>query len=100
MVPTEIIISILGIVLIVLNVTFAVTIIFFERRDIGSTWAWLLVLFFIPLLGFFIYIFFGRLIKSNNFYQVDEERRHEYAKHVDDQSPMTRSCQNIEGSPA
>lgn len=85
MVPTEIIISILGIVLIVLNVTFAVTIIFFERRDIGSTWAWLLVLFFIPLLGFFIYIFFGRLIKSNNFYQVDEERRHEYAKHVDDQ---------------
>jgi len=85
MIPTEIILSVLGIVLIVLNVTFAVTIIFFERRDIGSTWAWLLVLFFIPLLGFFIYIFFGRLIKSNNFYQVDEERRHEYAKHVDDQ---------------
>lgn len=85
MVPTEIAISILGLLLIILNVTFAVTIIFFERRDIGSTWAWLLVLFFLPLLGFFIYVFFGRLIKSNNFYQVDEERRQEYGKHVHDQ---------------
>lgn len=85
MLTTEIIISVFGILLVILNMTFAITIIFFERRDIGSTWAWLLVLFFIPLIGFFIYIFFGRLIKSKNFYQVDEERRSEYALHVQQQ---------------
>ncbi|MCC5892063.1 cardiolipin synthase [Exiguobacterium sp.] len=85
MLTTEIILSVLGMILIILNMIFAITIIFFERRDIGSTWAWLLVLFFLPLVGFFIYIFFGRLIKSNNFYQVDEERRIEYAHHVQQQ---------------
>lgn len=72
MVTTEFILGILGIVLVILNVMFAVTIIFFERRDIGSTWAWLLVLFFVPLLGFFIYIFFGRL--SNRITSIKSTR--------------------------
>ncbi|MCT4783338.1 MULTISPECIES: cardiolipin synthase [Exiguobacterium] len=82
MITTEVVLSTLGVLILIVNMMFAITIIFFERRDIGSTWAWLLVLLFLPLVGFFIYIFFGRLIKSNNFYQVAEERRHEYAQHV------------------
>lgn len=79
------IIIILTWLILLLNLTFAVTIIFFERRDIGTTWAWLLVLFFLPLIGFFIYIFFGRLIKTQNFYEVEEEKRAAYHHHVENQ---------------
>lgn len=78
----SLIVIVLTWLLLLLNLTFAITIIFFERRDIGTTWAWLLVLFFLPLIGFIIYIFFGRLIKSHNFYQVEEEKREAYHHQV------------------
>lgn len=80
-----VIIIVLTWLILLLNLTFAITIIFFERRDIGTTWAWLLVLFFLPLIGFFVYIFFGRLIKTQNFYEVEEEKREAYHHHVEAQ---------------
>lgn len=50
-------------IILVLNVIFAGMVVFFERRNPASTWAWLLVLFFIPILGFLMYLIVGR--KSN-----------------------------------
>ncbi|MGB6408164.1 MAG: PLDc N-terminal domain-containing protein, partial [Planococcus donghaensis] len=35
----------------ILNVLLAAALVFLERRDASSTWAWLLVLFFIPIFG-------------------------------------------------
>lgn len=46
--------------LLVLNMIFAVFVVFQGRRDIGSTWAWLLVLYFIPILGFIMYLFLAQ----------------------------------------
>lgn len=46
--------------LLVLNMGFAVIVVFQGRRDIGSTWAWLLVLYFIPILGFIMYLFLAQ----------------------------------------
>ncbi|WP_274365559.1 cardiolipin synthase [Paenibacillus thermotolerans] len=45
-----------------LNIVLAAVVIFKERKDVGSTWAWLLVLFFIPVLGFIMY-----LLTAQNF---------------------------------
>lgn len=45
---------------LVLNMIFAVFVVFQGRRDIGSTWAWLLVLYFIPILGFIMYLFLAQ----------------------------------------
>ncbi|WP_423798044.1 cardiolipin synthase [Neobacillus sp. SAB-20_R2A] len=59
----------------VLNILFAIVVIFVERRDVSSTWAWLLVLFFLPILGFLVYIFLGRQLKQKNFYKLSEEER-------------------------
>ncbi|MCH6264545.1 cardiolipin synthase [Neobacillus citreus] len=59
----------------VLNILFAIVVMFVERRDVSSTWAWLLVLFFLPILGFLIYIFLGRQLKQKNFYKLSEEER-------------------------
>ncbi|MCI2000911.1 MAG: cardiolipin synthase [Clostridia bacterium] len=44
----------------ILNVILAAIVVFFERRNPASTWAWLFVLFFVPVAGFLIYMIFGR----------------------------------------
>lgn len=45
---------------IIFNMIAALTIVFYERRNPQVAAAWLMLLFFIPILGFIIYIFFGR----------------------------------------
>ena len=52
--------AVLGLAALMANVFLAGLVVFFERRNPASTWAWLLVLFFIPILGFLIYMIFGR----------------------------------------
>lgn len=65
----------LGLV-IVLNIFFAVILVFKERRDAGSTWAWLFVLFFIPLLGFVLYLILGRQgMKRSQFFQWEDIKK-------------------------
>lgn len=53
--------------IIVINLILAVFIVFFQRREPKTVWAWLLVLYFLPVVGFVLYLFAGR-----NFYR---ERR-------------------------
>ncbi len=68
--------------LIIMNFLAVVTVIFLERRDIGATWAWVLILYFVPLIGFLIYLFFGRLLKKTDFYHVEEEEKQEQKRRV------------------
>lgn len=49
----------LGLV-IVANLFFSGVVIFRERREAESAWAWLLVLSFMPVLGFVLYVLLGR----------------------------------------
>ncbi|MGA9232260.1 MAG: cardiolipin synthase [Exiguobacterium oxidotolerans] len=67
----------------IMNLLAVLTVIFLERRDIGATWAWMLVLYFIPIVGFLIYLFFGRLLKKKDFYHVKEEERLEQSRRVE-----------------
>ena len=43
-----------------LNIFFAIIVVFYERRNVAVTWAWLMVIALIPVGGFFIYLLFGR----------------------------------------
>ncbi len=59
-----------------LNVVFAILVVFFERRSPTGTLVWVLVLFFIPVLGFILYIFLGQdLRKKKMFYLKKEEEQ-------------------------
>ncbi|KGA98567.1 phospholipase D [Alkalihalobacillus alcalophilus ATCC 27647 = CGMCC 1.3604] len=63
------IISTFVIILFITNFIFATILIFIERKDPAATWAWLLVLYFIPFLGFVIYLLLGQnLTRSKLFY--------------------------------
>ncbi len=51
------------------NILLAMTIIFLERKDATSTWAWILVLFFIPLAGFILYLLLGRQLRKKHLFR-------------------------------
>ncbi len=53
-----------------LNTIAAVLTVFRERRDIAATWAWLLVLNLLPIVGFLIYAFFGRKLTHRQLHKV------------------------------
>lgn len=55
--------------ILILNIFLAIALIFLERRDATSTWAWLLVLFFIPIFGFIIYLMFGRRLREKHLFR-------------------------------
>lgn len=65
------ILTILLSVLFILNFIFAAIVIFMERRDASTTWAWLLVLFFVPLLGFILYLIFGQNLSRKRLFDWD-----------------------------
>jgi len=63
--------SILLEVVIGLNIALALAIIFLERKDATATWAWLMVLLFIPIAGFLLYLIFGRRISGQRIFTWD-----------------------------
>ncbi|WOV87111.1 cardiolipin synthase [Sporosarcina oncorhynchi] len=62
-------------IIYILNTLLAIALIFLERRDPASTWAWLLVLFFIPLFGFVIYLLFGRKLRDKHNFRWSGKNR-------------------------
>lgn len=54
----------LSLLIIILNIFLAITVIFLERRNASTTWAWLMVLFFIPILGFVLYLMLGQKMRK------------------------------------
>ncbi|MDR6227596.1 cardiolipin synthase [Desmospora profundinema] len=68
----DLITILLGTVL-VLNILLATAIIFLERRDVSSTWAWLMVLYFIPVFGFLLYLLLGRKLSKQKIFTWDKQ---------------------------
>lgn len=62
-------------VIFILNIFLAMLVVFLERKDAGATWAWILVLFFIPGLGFFMYLLFGRSLSSSKMFQWEDQKK-------------------------
>ncbi|WMT43518.1 cardiolipin synthase [Paenibacillus sp. D2_2] len=74
------IISIVFGIIFVLNILFGLVIVFQERKDIGSTWAWLLVLSFIPVLGFILYLLFAQDFRKIRLFHWDDLKKLRYEK--------------------
>lgn len=65
--------TLLGEVIYAINVILAIIIIFRQRRDIAAIWAWLLVLLFLPVVGFLIYAFLGRQLPKGKLFKVKSD---------------------------
>jgi len=70
---------VLSVIILVLNIFFSLSLIFIERKDPTTTWAWLLILLVLPGLGFVIYIMFGQNLSRQKIFKekirVDEDKR-------------------------
>ena len=60
--------------ILILNLLLAVVIVFFERRSPKSVWAWLLLLFFIPVVGFIFYLLLGTDLRKRKMFRAKEFR--------------------------
>jgi len=52
--------STISVIILLINIVFIITAVFFERKKPVQALSWLLTLFLLPLLGFFLYLLFGR----------------------------------------
>lgn len=62
--------------LLIFNVIFSIIIVFFERRDPKSVWAWLLLLYCLPAVGFIFYLFLGQDMGKRKMFRVKEIEDH------------------------
>ena len=58
------------ITIFVLNTFFAIITVFRQPRDISATWAWLLVLILLPVVGFILYMFTGRGLSRHKIFSL------------------------------
>ena len=52
------------------NILMAIFLIFVERKDVDSTWAWLLVMFLFPGFGFILYLLLGQNLTKEKIFNV------------------------------
>ncbi len=58
--------------LFLINIVFSLLIIFFQRRNPTTVWAWLLLLYFIPGLGFILYLILGQNFRKDRMFKMKE----------------------------
>lgn len=59
----------------ILNLVFAVFTVFREKREISATWAWLLVLLLLPIIGFILYLFIGKKLSRNKIDDIRTQKQ-------------------------
>lgn len=68
-----------------LNIGLAAVIIFLERRNVAATWAWLMVLLFLPVVGFAAYAFFGQNLSKLKLYKRSKDTEAMLARVIEGQ---------------
>ncbi|MGG4448369.1 cardiolipin synthase [Brevibacillus sp. HB1.2] len=70
------------------NLILAAVLIFMERRNIAATWAWLMVLLFLPGIGFIVYLIFGHKLSKKKLYRLKEGEFSHFRAAVDRQKQL------------
>ncbi len=58
--------------LFIINIIFSLLIIFFQRRNPTTVWAWLLLLYFIPVIGFVLYLVLAQNFHKDRMFKMKE----------------------------
>lgn len=80
----------------IINIITALIIIFREKRDVSSTWGWLVVLIGLPGIGLFFYMFIGKKLSQDNIFDLQKEQTLGL-KRIEQQekSELTEQLENI-----
>ena len=81
---------IMGIVILIMNILFSFSLIFIERKDPTTTWAWLLIMILLPGIGFMIYLLLGQNLSREKIFkekkEIDENKRRELSRCFSEES--------------
>ena len=58
-----------------LNVALIILLIFFERREPKTVWAWMLALYFLPAAGILLYLLVGQDLRRKRTFRLKEWKR-------------------------
>lgn len=64
-------------IIFIINIFLVAIVVVFERRNPVATVAWILLLVFVPILGFLMYIFLGQNLQRKKLFYLKEEEEHE-----------------------
>lgn len=73
----------LGSIIFLVNILLVIFLIFFERRNPSTTWAWLLILIFFPIVGFIVYLFLGQNLSREKIFNkkiIADNEKSKYLK--------------------
>jgi len=65
--------SFIASIIYILNTFLVIIVIFFERKNPTTTLAWMMVLFFLPLIGFVLYLFLGQNYTRQRLFALKEK---------------------------
>lgn len=69
----------------IVNIPLAIAVMFLERRNVGVTWAWLMVLLFLPAVGFVVYLVFGQNLSKKKLYKLNKQTKQTIAALIEEQ---------------
>jgi cardiolipin synthase A/B len=58
--------------ILAINILLAIAVVFLERRNVAATWSWLMVLLFIPIVGFVLYVILGQNLSRRKLYRLNQ----------------------------
>lgn len=86
----DIVAIVLGI-LFFINIGFAFVIVFKERQNPSTTWAWLMVLVFIPIVGFILYLIFNQNFTRKKMFQWSDKDKIGLKSRIAEQIDMLKN---------
>ena len=98
MFASEILIRFLNL-LFIINILFAFAVVFLERKNPASTWTWLMVLLFLPSIGFILYLFLGQNLKRKKLFSLKKEERENLTSIIDKQKDFLSNDALIKTNP-
>lgn len=63
-----------------INILLIIYVIFIEHKNHASTWAWIMIMSFIPILGFVLYLFLGHDFRKRKMFSKKEDE--DYYMHI------------------
>lgn len=90
--------SIVLMVAYLVNILMVFFLIFIERKDIDSTWAWLLVMFLFPGFGFLFYLLLGQNLTREKIFNVKKIKDQKMSKELIEDYKKEKRSQKLEDS--
>ncbi len=67
------IVILIGFIIVIANIFFSFSLIFIERKDPSTTWAWLMIMIILPVFGFIIYLLLGQNFSRARLFKEKKE---------------------------